>query len=213
MNTPGWNQRFLASTRGRIVALLRRTSRTVNELAAALGLTDNAVRAHLSTLERDGLVQPGGARRSFRKPQQSYRLTPEAEQLFPKAYDLLFRQMIDVLRECQTPEAVDEMLRRVGRRVAAGYLPGLEGKDPGERRARALEALADLGGLAEVEEGGDIAVIRGANCPLAALVVAHPEVCHLAETLISEIAGTPARERCSHGEPPQCLFELPREKR
>ena len=39
------SQRFFASTRGRIVALLRRESRTVDELAQALDLTDNAVRA------------------------------------------------------------------------------------------------------------------------------------------------------------------------
>ena len=57
------NQRFFTSTRGRIVTLLRRASRTVDELAAALDLTDNAVRAHLATLERDGIVQQRGARR------------------------------------------------------------------------------------------------------------------------------------------------------
>ena len=46
-----------------MVQLLRRASRTVEELAQALGLTDNAVRAHLATLERDGLVRQGGLRR------------------------------------------------------------------------------------------------------------------------------------------------------
>jgi predicted ArsR family transcriptional regulator len=38
--------RFFESTRGRIVTLLRRTAMTTEELAKALGLTDNAVRAH-----------------------------------------------------------------------------------------------------------------------------------------------------------------------
>lgn len=55
------NQRFFASTRGRIVTLLRHSSHTVEELAEALDLTDNAVRAHLATLERDGVVQQRGA--------------------------------------------------------------------------------------------------------------------------------------------------------
>jgi predicted ArsR family transcriptional regulator len=54
------DRRFFSSTRGRIVALLRAATRTVDELADALGLTDNAVRAHLVTLERDGLVEPSG---------------------------------------------------------------------------------------------------------------------------------------------------------
>src|ERR671928_1702040 len=78
-----WDKRFFASTRGRIVALLRRTARTVDELAAALDLTDNAVRAHLATLERDGLVEQQGVRRGAGKPAAAYALTLEAEHLFP----------------------------------------------------------------------------------------------------------------------------------
>jgi predicted ArsR family transcriptional regulator len=56
MKPQRWRVRFLDSTRGQILALLRVESCTVNELAAALKLTDNAVRAHLISLERDGLI-------------------------------------------------------------------------------------------------------------------------------------------------------------
>src|SRR5690349_9974995 len=52
MATTGWNRRLLASTRGRILSVLRRGGVTVNELADATGLTDNAVRAQLTALER-----------------------------------------------------------------------------------------------------------------------------------------------------------------
>src|SRR5436189_4171855 len=86
MPLANWNQSFLESTRGRIVTLLRRNNRTVEELAQELALTDNAVRAHLATLERDGIVQQRGARRGSGKPSYIYELTPEAEYLFPKAY-------------------------------------------------------------------------------------------------------------------------------
>src|SRR6266487_4983351 len=87
------NQRFFASTRGRIVTLLRRSSHTVEELAQALDLTDNAVRAHLATLERDGLVHQHGKRRSSSKPASVYDLTPAAEELFSKAYGPVLRQL------------------------------------------------------------------------------------------------------------------------
>jgi predicted ArsR family transcriptional regulator len=46
------DKRFFESTRGQIVLLLRNSNKTVNDLAAALNLTDNAVRAHLLTLEQ-----------------------------------------------------------------------------------------------------------------------------------------------------------------
>src|SRR5262245_23764551 len=94
-----WDQRFFASTRGRVGALWRRGDRTVGDLAQALGLTDNAVRAHLAALERDGLVRQGGLRRGSGKPAYSYELTAEAERLFPKADGPLLRLVLDVLGE------------------------------------------------------------------------------------------------------------------
>ena len=84
-----WDQKFFASTRGRIVTLLRCTGRTVEELARALGLTDNGVRSHLAILERDGIVRQHGtiSHEGGGKPAYVYELTPEAEEdLFTKAY-------------------------------------------------------------------------------------------------------------------------------
>jgi predicted ArsR family transcriptional regulator len=54
----GWDERFFGTTRCRIVSELRRGQRTVDEVACAVGLTDNAVRPHLAALERDRLTHP-----------------------------------------------------------------------------------------------------------------------------------------------------------
>ncbi len=64
MSVVALNQRFLETTRGQILTLIRRGRQTVEELAAALDLTDNAVRNHLATLERDSLIQQAGVRRT-----------------------------------------------------------------------------------------------------------------------------------------------------
>src|SRR5690349_11588901 len=64
--------RFFDSTRGKIVMQLRRGSKTVNDLATALSLTDNAIRANLLTLERDELVQLVGTVKGHRKPHFAY---------------------------------------------------------------------------------------------------------------------------------------------
>src|SRR5947209_7390040 len=113
--------RFLTSTRGRIVGLLRRAGRTVEELAQALDLTDNAVRAQLAALERDGLVQQSGSRRSSSKPASLYTLTPGAEELFSKAYGQVLRQLLEELTERLTVEDVEEILRSTGRRLAGQW--------------------------------------------------------------------------------------------
>src|SRR3954469_5458853 len=96
---PRLDQSFWASTRGRMVLLLRSGNRTVNELAEVLGLTDNAIRAHLTALGRDGLVRPSGTRPGPRKPNVTYDLTPEAEHLFPKVYGPVLLRFLDVLKE------------------------------------------------------------------------------------------------------------------
>src|SRR5437764_15198618 len=97
-----WNQRFFASTRGRILMLLRRAGRTVDELAQILNLTDNAVRAHLATLERGGFVRQLGERRGIGKPAKIYELSTDAERLFTASYESILRPLLKVLSKAVT---------------------------------------------------------------------------------------------------------------
>ncbi|MDQ3812797.1 MAG: ArsR family transcriptional regulator [Armatimonadota bacterium] len=208
MKVPKWNKRLLSSTRGRIIGLLRSSARTVNELAEELKLTDNAVRSHLSTLERDGLVEQSGVRPGLTKPHAIYELTAEAEQLFPKAYAPMLNQVLDVLDERFAPEVVEAVLREVGRRLAADYLPAAQGEDVEGRVHLVQKVFGELGGLAEVERQNGHFVICGDSCPLTAVSATHPAVCRLAETLVTEIAGAPAQECCKYDPTPQCCFKV-----
>ena len=201
--------RFFESTRGQVVTLLRRSARTVEELARALGLTDNGIRAHLAVLERDGIVRRrGSVRRSGGggKPAYVYELTEEAEDLFPKAYEPALRGLLDVLSERLGSEESEALLRSVGRRLAEEHSTRADGAHA--RLEAAVGVLNELGGLAELEERDGAVVIRGYSCPLAGVTPEHPEVCRMAETLITELAGVPVHERCDRGERPRCCFEI-----
>jgi predicted ArsR family transcriptional regulator len=204
-----WDEKFFESTRGRMVTLLRRSGSTVEELARALGLTDNGVRAHLAILERDGIVRQRGSVRRGRgggKPAYVYELTSEAEDLFPKAYAPALGRLLDVLAERLGPEESEALLRSVGRRLVEGKTVPTD-----STRARleaATSVLNELGGLAELEEQDGTLVIRGYSCPLAAVTPDHPEVCRLAEALVAEVAGVTVHERCDRSERPRCCFEV-----
>jgi predicted ArsR family transcriptional regulator len=198
------SQRFFTSTRGRIVTMLRRTSCTVDELAQTLGLTDNAVRAHLTTLERDGFVKQRGVRRSSGKPAHLYDLAPEAEQLFPKPYGTILHELLEVLSQHMSSNEVETLLREVGRRIALRW--NVPSGDPQTRLEAAVEILNKLGGMAELEMCDDQYCIRGYSCPLAAAVPGHPEVCRLAETLLTQLVDLPIQEQCDVSETPQCCF-------
>ena len=209
MTASGLNKRFLETTRGQIVALLRREVRTVDELAQALGLTDNAVRAHLSTLERDGLVAQAGVRRGggAGKPATLYELHPEAEPLFSRAYAPVLRAMLDVIAERMSPDEGTALMRDVGRRLAAQLGHDVTG-DVHTRVHAAAALLSALGGEAYVEKGDATLQLRGYGCPLSAAVTARAEVCQAVEALLSEVIGTTVREHCDRGERPRCCFQV-----
>ncbi|SRR5581483_816215 len=202
----GHNRRFFESTRGRLVTLLRQAGRTVDELAQPLGLTDNAIRAHLISLERDGLVRQEGVRRrgGIGKPASTYALTEDAEGLFPKTYAELLRQLLSLLHERLGPDELESVLRALAKRLAEGHRST---GTPIERVAAATEYLGELGGLAEWSPTEDGYRISGCSCPLAAILPSNPQACQLAELLLSEITGLATTEHCQK-HPPRCEFDL-----
>jgi predicted ArsR family transcriptional regulator len=209
MRSTRWDKRFWASTRGRIVLLLRGGSGTVNELAGALGLTDNAVRTHLTALERDGLVRPSGTRPGTRKPTITYDLTPEAEQqLFPKMYGPILRRLLDVLAERLSPKKRDEIVRAVGQHLAADHRSAVQADSLSGRVAQAVTLLGEWGGFCQSDGQDGKVILRCSDCPLALAAADHPEVCRLLETMLAELVQAPVRERCQTAGAAHCLFEI-----
>jgi predicted ArsR family transcriptional regulator len=203
---PGWDQRFQASTRGQVIALLRRKAQTVEELAGALDLTDNAIRAQLSALERDGLVQQHGVRRGGSRPAAVYGLTHHAERFFPKAYETALRHLVGVLLEHYSPEECEQMLRLTGRRIAQEQ--GLTSAGAVERLQRSVAVLGTLGALVEVEEHDGTTYICGYSCPLANVTTRHKEACKLLEAMLLELTGLPVQEHCQQHEDVACWFKV-----
>lgn len=204
------SRRFLDTTRGRVAALLRRGARTVEELAKALELTDNAVRNHLATLERDGLVRTQGVRRNVGagKPAVLYELSPEAEPLFSRAYPPVLTAVLEVLLEQLPSEAAADTLRAVGRRLAASA-GGAASGDLDARVKAAAAVLTALGGEVEVvaKEDGRLR-IQGWACPLSVAVRQRPELCRAVEAMVAELTAAPVRQCCEHGERPRCCFSV-----
>jgi predicted ArsR family transcriptional regulator len=206
MTVNRWGQRFFDTTKGRIVALLRRGGKTVDELAGALGVSDNAIRPHLAALERDGIVHQSGARPTGGKPAVLFEVVPDAEQLFSTAYTPVLTQLLTVLSEQMSAGELEDVLREVGRRLGA-RLPRGSG-DVRARTAAAAAVLSDLGGVVDVVSEEEGFTLRGYGCPLAEAVRTEPTTCRAVETLVEEIIGQPVRERCDRGARPHCCFEV-----
>ena len=204
MEQPRWLERLAGATRFRIVELLQRSDRTVQEVADEIGVTSNAVRGHLASLERDGLVARTGVRRDTGgKPAALYGLSPEADEAFPKAYAVVLRALLAALDERMGGDAVAEMLGEIGAHAASRA----EGT-PRERVEAAADVLRELGGTVEVhrDEGGWR--IQGFACPLSAVTREDERVCGLAESLVHTVTGARVREVCSRRPRPRCAFEV-----
>jgi predicted ArsR family transcriptional regulator len=194
------------SAAGRIMALLRQSAMTVDELAAALNLSGNAIRPQLAVLERDGFVERAGVRRGPSKPAQVWALSRDAELLFSQAYIPVLTELLHVLDSRLERGEFDAVMREVGERLMAGRLRPTGGAR--ERAEAASELLNSLGGLARVDQRDGMLMIRSDGCPLAAATRRHPEACNAMESLLSEFTGLPVTKCCEREERLRCCFEL-----
>jgi predicted ArsR family transcriptional regulator len=204
MSTDTWTDRFREGSQGKILVHLQAGGRTVDELAQHLELTPNAVRNHLGSLEREGLILVAGKRPGLRKPALIYGLTSRARELLSRAYFPLLQQLLATLKDRLSSSERAAVLREVGRRLAASA-PRVAGSRK-ERVAVAAQVIEQLGGSVRLENRGRTTAIVGSACPLAELVRENPEVCRVVEALVAEVTGLSAKEECDRGEHPRCTF-------
>ena len=205
---------FASTSRGRILALLRESGRTVADLVRALGLTENAVRHQIDLLQREGLARRIGTRPGERRPAAVFGPTPQVERFFSQPGAPLLRLALDSLAERVPPREREKIARDVGRRLAAEA--DAAGAAETGRRAdsseaaltRAIQLLAGFGGEFEVERNaaGSI-LLRGRRCPFEVVAPHHREVCVMTESFLSALLGAPALNRCQ-SDPPACAFAV-----
>ena len=204
-----WWQRYLGkSTRGRIVRLLRRGQLSVEELAESLGLTDNAVRAHLATLEGEGLVHQAGIRRdgTVGKPATLYGLAPETSVLLSRAYAPVLAALVGELGERMPSTQLEELFRAVGRCLSSAFRSDASLDERVRTGASMLIELGAEADLVQTEAGYEI---RGYGCPIGQAVASCPATCRSLEELLTEVTGVAVEERCDRSGPPSCRFVIP----
>jgi len=165
---------------------------------------------HLAALERAGIVERSGVRRlaTAGKPPVLYQVRPDAEVMFSRAYAPVLGALLDELVDQLPPANVEQLMRAVGRRLAASVDPSPTGRLEA-RITDAVALLKSLGAEAQVERGEEAIIIRGmAACPMMAVVSHQPILCRSLASLLSEYIGVPVHERCDHGERPRCCFQV-----
>jgi len=180
-----------------LTALLRnKAGLTVEALAQSLDISRNAVRQHLTSLERDGLVARGKTQSSGGRPEQLYILTNEGNERFPRQYSWFSQLLLELLQAETGSATLDEKLAELGRRIGASMTSRLSGESGSSGRIAAIAAIMQEIGYDAVAKTADgEQLIEAHNCVFHKLAVKCPEVCSFDIALLSTCSGSRVEHR------------------
>lgn len=197
-------------TRWEITQILKRKGQAkVDELAGALGVTPMAVRLHLVVLERDGLVEKTPVREGAGRPALVYRLTEQAEEVFPKSYDALAELLIDAVKSRLGPDTARDVWSEVVQNLVDKYQTRISGLSLDEKLNALTSILSENGADATWEKTDSGYLLHESNCLYYRVAKRHPEVCSLDGDLLEGLLNVKVeRLGCMVGGAHRCTYRI-----
>lgn len=194
-----------------VLELLRKRPLSAESISGELGITPNAVRQHLTNLEREGLVrsQPQPSKRG--RPALLFSLTERADAVFPKRYGQLASMVLTEIKDMGGDEMLDEIFKRLAHRHASEIAPQLDGLDFDARLKRVVSWIGRAGTLAEAQKTDEGIRVIIHNCPFRNTALRFPQVCTITPHLLNELLDVPVSQESSiHRRDPFCSFVIQR---
>jgi predicted ArsR family transcriptional regulator len=167
-------------TRRAIVKLLKTEGPLDSaKLAQRLRVTPMAVRQHLYALQKEKMVSAEERPVPLGRPAKFWRLTRDADRLFPDAYAELSVALIDAVGETFGAAGVERLLRTRLARQKREYASRIDHRAPLAKRLQQLTRIrTDEGYMAEmVADGANGFVFVENHCPICAAATACQGLC------------------------------------
>lgn len=199
------------TTRQKVLeTLLTHEVRSINDIAADVGINPISARHHISHLEADGLVSSREERHGVGRPRRLYFLTENGREKFPTRYLRLTLRLLDQLKESVPQSFVDKLFVQIAEELVAEYETDIHNLSLEERLDIVTDLLTSEGFKVEWEKRGDEYLIRESNCPYFYVGQDHPEVCKVDQTLISTVLSVPANKiKCMLDGDSHCTYLIP----
>lgn len=164
----------------------------IADVAKVIGLSYEGARQVLALLESEGWVErhfehPAGPKGG--RPRGLYNLTIAGDHLFPKAYEALAIEMIDVLGLELGEQAVRDVLTAMTDRRVQQWAGRLDGKSLRERIMLLKDLYLSDDPHTEIEEGPDGMRIVERNCPFLHIALKRPAVCSTTMSFLTRLLG------------------------
>jgi len=199
-------------TRLRIIEFLKEKKQaTVDELATAIDLTPMAVRYHLNVLQADNLIEAFAVRRQSGpgRPQQIYKLTDAADDLFPEDYRTLTDYLLDEVSVRLGKREMCDLFNGMAHRLAAEAPASKENQSFEDRLEEVTDYLSDKGFSVCWHPDGDSYLIHAYSCPYRQIARNHNEICLLDKQIITRMLNTtPARIACLVSGDDHCTYRV-----
>jgi predicted ArsR family transcriptional regulator len=179
--------------------LQRHGSATIKELEELLGVTTNAVRQHLATLQVDGYVERQRVSTGVGRPHHAYSMTNHAHELFACHCDDLALSLLEEVFDLEGRERTLMLLDRVGDRLARKYFESVRSDVLRERVKELAAAFHRQGVLTEIIHPtphpdsqyaeSEVIILKAYTCPYHELSQEHREICEMDEKLIRKVLG------------------------
>lgn len=205
------------STRSQLLQMLKTQGNcSISDMAKAMGITEMAVRRHIQTLEREGLLRATLVRQAMGRPSYRYALTEQADELFPKNYPQL---TLDLLSELEEQPGGAQVIDRLfeGRRdkLETRFLERMKNRSLDERVAE-LSAIQNAGGYMTEWEPGEEAgayTLYEYNCPVAQVANRYRQACRCERQLFERLLDADVeRTECLADGGTRCTYAIRREK-
>ncbi|EES72551.1 transcriptional regulator, ArsR family [Paenibacillus sp. oral taxon 786 str. D14] len=204
------------STRERILHLMKTAGPlSAKELTTELQITEMAVRRHLGTMERDGLIESKMIRQTAGRPTAVYGLTELAEGLFPKRYHSLTLDLLDELAEESGEDMVDRLFDRRKEKLSRKYMSEMQGKSLTEKVRTLSEIQNDNGYMTELQETdhGEY-VLMEHNCPISQIANRYNHACDCELKLFESLLDADVeRTECLAQQGRKCVYVIRQRER
>jgi predicted ArsR family transcriptional regulator len=170
-----------------------------------------AVRQHLMSLERKGIISYVTKKYGIGRPVFLYSLTEKANDIFPKTYRKFIHEVLGALEKTEGRKKVEKIfkLRKEGQlQERLGSLAGRQGL--GERVRTLAEHLDKDGYMVELREGHGHFSLKQFNCLLYGVAEEYPEACKYELELYRDLLGKGVtRALCRREGDPACEYIIP----
>ena len=155
-------------TRTNIINLLKINAKmTINEVSTQLDISSMGARQHLSSLEREGLVEYYRQKSSRGRPKYIYTLTDKAKEIFPESYKSFAIEVLEEAENIGGRDLVNQLLTKRMESQIQSYEKRLQGKNLNKKIKELAKIRNEEGYMAKASKDGDNYALIEYHCPIS----------------------------------------------